>query len=91
MIRYAEEILKLLKKGQLPKEMFVLFNNAFLSIDLTKDLNLFDIKALKEDSKAIRKYYRLRKGKFRAIFYIENSDIFVIAIDKREEVYKKWQ
>jgi mRNA interferase RelE/StbE len=91
MIRYAEEILKLLRKGQLPKETFLLFNNAFLSIDLTKDLNLFDIKTLKEDPKSIRKYYRLRKGKYRSIFYIENEDIFVIAIDKREEVYKKWQ
>jgi len=78
----------LLKKGQLPRETFILFNNAFLSIDLTKDLNLFDIKALKEDSKAIRKYYRIRKGKYRSIFYIENEDIFVIAIDKREEVYR---
>ncbi len=91
MIRYAEEILKSLKKGQLPREVFVLFNNAFLSIDLTNDLNLFDIKALKEDSKALRKYYRIRKGKFRSIFYIENEDIFVIAMDKREEVYKRWQ
>jgi len=91
MIRYAEEILKHLKKGLLPKEVFILFNHAFLSIDLTKDLNLFDIKALKEDSKAIRKYYRIRKGKYRSIFYIENGDIFIIAIDKREEIYKKWQ
>jgi mRNA interferase RelE/StbE len=91
MIRYSEDILKILKKGQLPKEVFLLFHNAFLSIDLTKDLNLFDIKALKEDSKTSRKYYRIRKGKYRSIFYIENDDICIIAIDKREEVYKKWQ
>jgi len=91
VIKYSEEILKILKKGQLPKEVFLLFHNAFLSIDLTKDLNLFDIKSLKEDSKSLRKYFRIRKGKYRSIFYIENEDIYIIAIDKREEVYKKWQ
>ena len=91
MIMYLEAIRKSIKKGQLPKEIFSLFNNAFLSIDLTKDLNLFDIKELKEDKKVQRKYYRIRKGKYRAIFYIEKEDIFVITIDKREEVYKKWQ
>jgi len=91
MIRYAESIQKGLKKKLLPKEVFLLFNNAFLSLDLTKDLNLFDIKALKENKESQRVYYRIRKGKYRSIFYIERYDIFVIAIDKREEVYKKWQ
>ena len=90
MIRYAEEILKALKKGKMRKEIFLLFNNAFRAIELTNDLDLFDIKALKEDSNPPRKYYRLRKGKFRAIFYLEGGDIFVITIDKREEVYKRW-
>jgi len=35
-------------------------------------------------------YYRLRKGKYRAIFYIEASNYYVISIAKREEVYKQW-
>lgn len=91
MIRYAEGIQKSLKKKILPREIFLLFNNAFLSLDLTKDLNLFDIKALKENKDGQRIYYRIRKGKYRSIFYIEKNDIFVITIDKREEVYKKWQ
>ena len=91
MVRYAEGIQKSLKKKLLPREVFLLFNNAFLSLDLTKDLNLFDIKALKEDKESQRIYYRIRKGKYRSIFYIEENDIFVVAIDKREEVYKKWQ
>ena len=60
-------------------------------IDFTKDLSLFDIKQLKQSKETQRVYYRLRKGKYRAIFYLESSDIFVIAVGKREEVYKKWQ
>ena len=91
MIQYLEAILKQLKKGQIPKEIFVHINNVFSSLDLTKDLSLFDIKQLKTSDDANRVYYRLRKGKYRAIFYLENEDIYVIALDKRVEVYKKWQ
>ena len=89
MIRYLEDILKRIKKGQIAKEVFRHFNNAFESLDLTKDLDLFDIKKLKENG--ARNYFRLRKGKYRAIFYIEGEDIYVVALDKREDIYKKWQ
>lgn len=91
MVYYFEEILKRIKKRSLPREIFVHFNNAFTSLDMTKDLNLFDIKQLKRSEEKSLTYFRLRKGKYRAIFYIEEENIFVIAIDKREEVYKKWQ
>ncbi len=56
---------------------------------MTHDLSLFDIKKLKASEK--RTYYRVRKGKYRAIFYIENNNYYVISIDKREEVYDKWE
>ena len=36
-------------------------------------------------------YYRLRKGKYRAIFYYNKDDIYVIFIGKREEVYDIWE
>ena len=91
MVRYVDDVLKLVRKGGLPKEVFIHLNNAFRAIDLTKDLLLFDIKQLKQSKETQRVYYRLRKGKYRAIFYLESSDIFVIAVGKREEVYKKWQ
>jgi mRNA interferase RelE/StbE len=91
MVQYLEEILKRIRKGQIPKPIFIHFNNAFSSLDLTKDLSLFDITQLKTSDEKTRVYYRLRKGKYRAIFYIEHDDIYVIALDKREEVYKKWQ
>ena len=88
MVVYDENVKKAVLKGALPKEIFVRFNNVFISLDTTHDLSLFDIKKLK--SSETRTYYRLRKGKYRAIFYIEGNDYFVISIAKREEVYDKW-
>lgn len=91
MVKYSDDILKKVQKHLLPQEIFIHFNNAFMSLDLTKDLNLFDIKQLKLSESTERIYYRIRKGKYRSIFYLENKDIYVIALDKREEVYKRWQ
>ena len=91
MIRYVEDIAKRVNRGLIPHDIFLHINNAFTSIDMTKDLNLFDIKQLKLSNETNRAYYRLRKGKYRAIFYIENEDIMVVALDKREDIYRKWQ
>ena len=91
MIKYADEIVKRIGKRLIPKEIFLHINNVFTAIDITKDLSIFDIKQLKISKETNRIYYRLRKGKFRAIFYIEDNDIIVIALDKREEIYKKWR
>jgi mRNA interferase RelE/StbE len=89
MVRYDDEILKNLEKGKLPKEIFQLFYNAFIALDTTKDMNLFDIKKLHSNDK--RTYFRLRKNKYRAIFYKDDNDLMVVKIAKREEVYKQWQ
>jgi mRNA interferase RelE/StbE len=89
MILYEKDVKKSVKKGIIPKDVFRRFNNAFIALDNTKDLGLFDIKKLKSSEK--RTYYCLRKGKYRAIFYIENEDYYVISIAKREEVYQLWE
>ena len=91
MVRYAEEIEKKVSKGLIPQDVFLHINNAFTAIDATNDLTLFDIKQLKMSEESRRVYYRLRKGKYRAIFYAENDNIMVIALDKREDIYRKWQ
>jgi mRNA interferase RelE/StbE len=91
MVNYEAEIVKRTAKGLIPQEVFVHFNNVFTALDLTKDLRLFDIKQLTMSKNTGRIYYRLRKGKYRAIFYISENDIYVVALDKREDVYKKWQ
>lgn len=91
MLKYIADILKSLKKGLIPPEVFVHINNAFKALDATKDLTLFDIKQLKTSKNNGHVYYRLRKSKYRAIFYLESGDIYVVALNKREEIYKKWQ
>lgn len=89
MVFYEDSINKAVKKRALPKETFQRFNNVFISLDTTNDLGLFNIKKLKSSEK--RTYYRLRKGKYRTIFYIEENNYYVISIAKREEVYKQWE
>ena len=89
MIQYEDSVKKDLKKGALSALILRQFHNAFLSIDLTHDFSLFDIKRLKGRNQ--REYYRLRKGKYRAIFYLEVADIRVVIIAKREEVYDLWE
>jgi mRNA interferase RelE/StbE len=91
MIRYVEDIVKRIGKSLIPQDIFIHINNAFTAIDTTKDFQLFDIKQLKMSKDTSRIYYRLRKGKYRAVFYVENNDIFVVALDKREDIYRKWQ
>ena len=91
MIRYEDAVKKAYSKGKLPKIVFEQFHHAFQALELTNDLSMFDIKALKGESLEKRSYYRLRKGKYRAIFYLQEGDYFVISIAKRDEVYKKWQ
>ena len=43
-----------------------------------------DIKKLK----SYQNHYRLRVGKFRILFYLENTNIIVYRIGKRESVYE---
>lgn len=88
MIYYDKNIKKCIKKGQLPKDIAEIFHHVFVALDTTGDLNLFDIKKLV--SKDEIDYFRLRKGKYRAIFTMDNNDFYVHDIMKREEVYKKW-
>ncbi len=89
MVFYEDEIRKAVKKGSLPKEIFNRFNNVFIALDKTKDLGLFNIKKLRSSEE--RTYYRLRKGKYRAIFYVGKGNYYVISIAKREEVYQQWE
>lgn len=89
MLFYDKDIKKEMKKGNIPTEVARLFHHAFQSLDQFGDLNLFDIKKLV--SNGAIDYYRLRKGKYRAIFTIEDGNYYVHAISKRSEVYRKWQ
>ena len=88
MISYGDSVSRDLKKRKLPKEIFGLFHHAFVALETTGDLNLFDIKRLKANEN--RAYFRMRKGKYRALFFIEKGDYFIFEIKKRSEVYEQW-
>jgi mRNA interferase RelE/StbE len=88
VVYFDADIKKAIKKGLLPKNIAALFRSAFNVLDATKDLNLFDIKQLTSSTETV--FYRLRKGKYRAIFIIEDDDFYVLDIAKRDEVYKRW-
>ncbi|VAX21985.1 hypothetical protein MNBD_IGNAVI01-393 [hydrothermal vent metagenome] len=88
MIFYDDSIKKKIKKHEIPRTIVQQFHNAFLSLELTEDFSLFDIKKIKGSFE--RSYYRLRKGKYRAIFYLNNKDIIVIYMGHRKEIYKSW-
>jgi mRNA interferase RelE/StbE len=91
MVFYAKELVKRVQKNALQGKAFIHLDNVFKALDLTKDLKLFDLKRLKDHKAKGRSYYRLRKGKYRAIVYVEEEEIYVIAIDRREEVYRTWE
>lgn len=76
-----------MRKGIPPEKVFRQIDNVFRSLDLTKDYSLFDIKILKRSEKRLT--FRLRKGKYRALFYEEDGDLYVFRIDKREDIYRK--
>ena len=49
-------------------------------------LNIFDIKKMIDKKR--KAYYRLRIGKYRALFHIEDGMIFVEEIGPRGGIYK---
>ena len=89
MIEYNKEVLKLVKKGQIPEKVFLQVHHCFEAIEKIGDMSIFDVKKIKGDYQ--NAYYRLRKGNYRAIFFFENKNIKVIALEHRSEVYKKWE
>ena len=89
MVLHESDIERSVRKGAIAEDVFRRSNNAFMAMDVTRDLGLFDVKKLRSSER--RTYYRLRKGKYRAIFYVENRNYYVVSIAKREEVYRQWE
>lgn len=88
VVYYDSDIKKAIKKGSLPKDVVMLFKTTFDVLNSTGNLNLFDIKLLVSNSE--QTFYRLRKGKYRAVFIIVDEDYYVLDIATRDEVYKRW-
>lgn len=89
MVRYEASVRKAIEKRTIPRQVMRTIHNALEALDATRDFRLFDVKELRGDYNHV--YYRLRKGKFRAIFYIDNGDLYVVSVAKRDEVYRLWE
>ena len=89
MLVIDKEAAKLILKSGIPKKELDKLKDALKIIDKTKDLTLFNITEMKGDYSKI--YYRIRKGKYRAIFYFDDDNTILDFIGKREDIYKLWQ
>ena len=89
MVRYENAVRKQIEKRAIPPQVMKTMHNALNALDQTRDLQLFDVKEMRGSFK--RTYYRLRKGKYRAIFFFDDEGLAVIHVGKREEVYRLWE
>ena len=85
-VLYSRQVEKQVKKGKIPKEIWVDFRDAFDSFGITANFRLFDIKKL--TNKGPHVYYRLRIRNYRALFHMDDSAIYVEVIGPRGEIYK---
>jgi len=85
-VKYSDRIAKKVRKRKLPKETWINFRDAFNSLALTQNFKLFDIKKLVNKGPYV--YYRLRIGKYRALFHLDDESIYIEDIGPRGEVYK---
>ena len=83
---YSKRVGRRVRKRKLPSDVWVDFRDAFKSLADTKNFRLFDIKKLTD--KGQYRYYRLRLGRYRALFWIEKETIYVEDIGPRGEIYK---
>ncbi len=89
MLVIEKRLLKKVAKCLIPKQKYEDFKEALKLVDETKDLALFDILRIQDQhNKYIHIYYRMKKGKYRAIFYFENDNTYFYDMGKRETIYK---
>lgn len=86
-VLYGKQVKKRVEKKKLPRDTWYDFRDAFNSLASTRNFRLFDIKKLVKKGPYV--YFRLRLGKYRALFHIERETIFVENIAHRSEVYRK--
>lgn len=88
-VLYRKLVRKRIEKRKLPQQLWHDFRDAFSSLAMTMNFRLFDIKKL--TTKGSIAYYRLRIGKYRALFRFDALAIYVEDIAPRAEVYRAWR
>ena len=83
---YSKWIVKKIQKHKLPKEAWIDFRDAFESFSKNKNFRLFDMKKL--TTKGPHVYYRIRLRDYRALFHMDDQNIYVEDIGTRGEIYR---
>ena len=85
-VLYGKSVLKSIKKGKIPRDIWIDTKDAFDSLAKTNNYRLFDIKKL--ITKGTHSYYRLRIRGYRALFRADKAAIYVEEIGPRGGIYK---
>jgi len=89
MLIVSEAVEKVLSKGKIPMHIYLSIYEALIEIDKNKDITLYDVTDIQDQHHKLKyHYYRLRKGKYRSIFYFNDVNTHLYAIEKREDIYK---
>jgi len=83
---YSKRIGKDVERHKIPKEVWIDFKDAFESFAQNRNFRLFDIKKL--TNKGPHVYYRLRVRSYRALFHMDDQNIYVEDIGPRGGIYK---
>ncbi len=83
---YSKNVIKAVQKRKLSMETWENFRDAFASMARTGNLRMFDVKKMLVKNE--HHYYRLRIGKYRALFRMTQDSIVVEEIGSRGGVYR---
>ena len=85
-VLYSKKIGKDVERNKIQKEVWVDFKDAFDSFAQNRNYRLFDIKKLTNKGPCV--YYRLRVRSYRALFHMDDQNIYVEDIGPRGGIYK---
>jgi mRNA-degrading endonuclease RelE of RelBE toxin-antitoxin system len=85
-VLYSKKIAKDVERHRIPEEVWVDFKDAFESFARNRNFRLFDIKKLVNKGSYV--YYRLRVRTYRALFHMDDQNIYVEDIGSRGGIYK---
>ena len=85
-VLYSKRIGKDVERNKIPKEVWIDFKDAFESFAQNRNFRLFDIKKLTNKGPYV--YYRLRVRSYRALFHMDDQNVYVEDIGPRGGIYK---
>ena len=85
-VLYNKRISKDIQHNKISKEVWIDFKDAFDSFFRNRNFRLYDIKKLV--NKGSHVYYRLRVRSYRALFHMDDENIYVEDIGSRGGIYK---